>query len=97
MEVEKSAKSIEEAVQAAIEELKTDRDNVDIEVLEQPVKGIFGIIGSKLAKVKVSIKEQKAPVKLFDKRTEVKEIRITDFTLEKEKARKFLRDVLEAM
>lgn len=96
MMVEKSAKTIEDAVQSAIEELKTEKDKVNIEVLEHPVKGIFGI-GSKLAKVRVSLKEEKAPVKKGEKKAEKKEIRITDFTLEKEKARKFLRDVLEAM
>lgn len=94
--VEKSAKTIEDAVQSAIEELKAERDKVNIEVLEQPVKGIFGI-GSKLAKVRVSLKEEKAPVKISEKNSGKKEIRITDFTLEKEKARKFLREVLEAM
>ena len=97
MMVEKSAKSIEEAVKAAIEELETDKDNVDIEVLEQPVKGIFGIIGSRLARVRVSLKEEKIPEKPKEKKVENKEIRITDFTFEKEKARRFLRDVLEAM
>ncbi len=46
MMIEKSAKTVEEAVQSALEELETDKDNVDIEVIEQPTKGIFGIIGS---------------------------------------------------
>jgi len=97
MVVEKSAKTIEIAVQSALEELKAEKENVNIEVLEQPVKGIFGIIGCKLARVRVSLKEEKASVKTREKKAENKEIRITDFTLEKEKARKFLRDVLEAM
>lgn len=97
MMVEKSAKTIEEAVQSALEELNAEKDNVEIEVLEQPARGIFGILGSKLAKVRVSIKEETTPNKTKEKGTESKGIRITDFTLEKEKARKFLRDVLEAM
>lgn len=97
MVVEKSAKTIEIAVQSALEELKAEKENVNIEVLEQPVKGIFGIIGCKLARVRVSLKEENASVKTREKKAENKEIRITDFTLEKEKARKFLRDVLEAM
>ena len=99
--IEKSAKTIEEAVKSALEELKTDKEKVDIEVLEQPVKGIFGIIGNKLAKVRVSVKEEKAPVnvreKKIEKGAENKSARTTDFTLEKEKAKKFLRDVLESM
>lgn len=94
--IEKSAKTIEEAVEAALEELKVDRERVDIEVLEQPSKGIFGLIGSKLAKVKVSVREDKVVEKPKEK-VEKKEIRVTDYTLEKEKARKFLRDVLESM
>lgn len=95
--VEKTAKTVEDAVQSALMELEVDKDNVDIEVLEQPTKGIFGIIGSKNAKVRVTLKEKKAPEKKYEKEIEVKEIRITDHTLEKERARKFLRDILEAM
>jgi spoIIIJ-associated protein len=96
--VEKSAKTIDEAVNAALEELNADRDNVSIEVLEQPTKGIFGILGNKHAKVRVSLKEEKAPekVKEFVKETK-REPRNLDYTLEKEKAKKFLREVLEAM
>jgi len=95
--VEKSAKTVEEAVESALEELKAEKENVDIEVLEHPVRGIFGILGSKLAKVRVSIKEDDTFKEIRDKSIENKIIRITDYTLEKEKARKFLRDVLEAM
>ncbi|MEA4846891.1 MAG: RNA-binding cell elongation regulator Jag/EloR [Clostridiaceae bacterium] len=97
MMIEKSAKTVEEAVQSALEELETDKDNVDIEVIEQPTKGIFGIIGSKNAKVRVTLKEKKTSEKKSEKGNENKEIRITDYTLEKERARKFLRDILEAM
>jgi len=97
MMVEKSAKTVEEAVESALEELKAEKENVDIEVLEHPVRGIFGILGSKLAKVRVSIKEDDTFKEIRDKSIENKIIRITDYTLEKEKARKFLRDVLEAM
>jgi spoIIIJ-associated protein len=100
MVIEKSAKTIEEAVQLALKELKADKENVEIEVLEKPAKGIFGI-GSKLAKVKVSLKEEKAPDKARDKKVEKRsgsnEAKTTDFTHEKEKAKKFLRDVLESM
>ncbi len=101
--VEKLAKTVDEAVQAALEELKVDRDKVEVEILEHPSKGIFGLIGSRPARVKVSVKEEKLPEKEKDKKIEKaekkekKEIRITDYTLEKEKARKFLRDVLESM
>lgn len=51
--VEISAKTIEEAVDLALTELKLTEDDVDIEVLEKPSKGFFGIIGTKKALVKV--------------------------------------------
>lgn len=95
--LEKTARTIEEAVQSALTELGVDKDNVDIEILEQPTKGIFGIIGSKSAKVRVTLKEESTTEKKHEKEIENKEIRITDHTLEKERARKFLRDILEAM
>ncbi len=97
MMVEKKARTVEEAVQSALEELETEKDNVDIEILEQPTKGIFGILGSKNAKVRVTLNEKKTIEKSVKKEIENKEIRITEYTLEKERARKFLREVLEAM
>jgi len=55
--VEKSAKTINEAVEIALRELNLNKDQVEIEVLEEPTKGLFGILGGKPAKVKVSQKE----------------------------------------
>jgi len=52
--IEKSAKSVESAISLALEELKADRDDVSIEVLETPIKGFLGI-GTTLAKVRVTI------------------------------------------
>lgn len=94
--VEKSAKTVEEAVKLALDELKAEKDQVEIEVLEQPTKGIFGLIGSKLARVKVTMKEVK-PLEEIEKVFDKKEIRVVEYTFEKETARKFLRDVLNAM
>lgn len=56
--VEKTAKTIDEAVEMALQELNITKDNVDIEVLEQPNKGLFGLIGTRLAKVRVTIREE---------------------------------------
>jgi spoIIIJ-associated protein len=51
--IEKTGKSIEEAVKLALEELDCGRDEVEVEVVAAPVKGLWGILGSKDAKVKV--------------------------------------------
>lgn len=49
----KSAKTIEEAISLALEELNVTEEEVSIEVLEEPSKGFLGIIGTKPAKVEV--------------------------------------------
>ena len=56
--IEKSAKTVEEAVNEALAELNVTKDNVDIEVLEEPTKGLLGI-GAKPALVRVTVKENK--------------------------------------
>lgn len=52
----KSAKSVEEAVDLGLKDLSLTRDEVEIEILEQPKKGLFGIIGSRDAIVKIKQK-----------------------------------------
>lgn len=54
--VEKTGRTVEEAVEASLEELGVGQDDVEIEVLEEPNRGLFGIIGSKQARVKVTVK-----------------------------------------
>lgn len=55
--IEKTGKTAQEAILAALAELNLTEEDVDIEVLEEGNKGIFGIIGSKIAKVRVTVKE----------------------------------------
>lgn len=57
--VEKTGKSVDEAVAAALEELKINADEAVIEVLEEGKKGFFGF-GRKDARVRVSVKEAPA-------------------------------------
>lgn len=54
--LEVSAKTVEEAVSIAIAKLGVEKERLDIEVLEQPVKGLFGLIGTKGAKIKAVVK-----------------------------------------
>lgn len=61
---EKWGKTVEEAVNLALEDLKVNKDEVNVIVLEEPSRGFLGI-GSKLAKVRVTIKDQ--PNEIVDK------------------------------
>lgn len=54
--IEKTGKTVQEAISLALAELKTDQSNVEIQVLEEGAKGLFGI-GSKAAKIRVILKE----------------------------------------
>lgn len=51
---EATGKTVDLAIKAALEQLNADIDDVKIEILEAPSKGLFGL-GSKLAKVKVTL------------------------------------------
>jgi len=55
--VEKTAKTVEEAINLALLELNTQREKTEIEILEEGNKGLFGLIGSKMARVRVTVKE----------------------------------------
>ncbi len=52
--VEKRGRSVEEAVGMALAELGVDREEARVEVLEEPSKGLFGLIGAKEARVLVT-------------------------------------------
>lgn len=54
--VEMTGKTVEEAVRLALDELQVAEDRIEYEVLEAPSKGLFGFIGSKPAKVRVTVK-----------------------------------------
>lgn len=55
--VEKVAKTVGEAVTKALAELGVDEQGAVIEILEEPSKGLFGLLGSKPARVRVTKKE----------------------------------------
>lgn len=60
--IKQEGKTVEAAVKKALEKLEITRDEAEIEVLEEGSKGIFGLIGSKNARVEVTVK--KDPVKI---------------------------------
>jgi spoIIIJ-associated protein len=55
--VEKTAKTVEEALKLALIELEAQEEEVIVEVLDEPKKALLGLIGGKNAKVKITLKE----------------------------------------
>lgn len=51
----KQGRTVEEAVLFALEDLQVDRNEVEIEVVEEASKGLFGLLGAKPAKVQVTV------------------------------------------
>ncbi|HHU63466.1 MAG TPA: protein jag [Clostridiales bacterium] len=54
--IEKYGKTEQEAIESALKELGATRDEVEIEILEESSRGLFGLIGGKQARVKVTKK-----------------------------------------
>lgn len=54
------AKTTEEAIKKACEHFRLGEEELDIEVLESRSAGIFGLVGNKKAKIRVSIKGDSA-------------------------------------
>ena len=55
--VEKVSRTKDEAVAEALEELGVKPDKVKVEVLEETNKGFLGLLGGKVVKVRVTVKE----------------------------------------
>ncbi|MEW6184270.1 MAG: RNA-binding cell elongation regulator Jag/EloR [Thermodesulfobacteriota bacterium] len=56
--LETEGKTVEEAVQSACDQLNVPREKLEIEVLNAGSTGIFGLMGSKKARIRATIKEE---------------------------------------
>lgn len=87
--IEKTGKTVEEALQAALEELKVTAEDVEVEVLESPSKGFFGF-GAKPAVIKVTLKEkisQPVAEKVEEKISETEPEKISESVAEVEEVK----------
>lgn len=55
--IERTGKTVEEALEAALAELGVDRDQVEYKVVEAPSKALFGLLGGREARVEVTLKK----------------------------------------
>ena len=54
---ESSAKTLEEAIEAGLTALGAAISDVDVQIIDEGSKGLFGLFGSRLAKVRLTLKE----------------------------------------
>lgn len=57
--IETEAKTPEEAIEKALAILKVDREQVKVKILSEEEKGLFGMEGAHLAKVRVTLRRKK--------------------------------------
>lgn len=55
--LEVTGKTIDEAINKALNELNVSKEEIDIDILENPSKGFLGIIGNKEGRIRVTVKE----------------------------------------
>ncbi|ADL08990.1 RNA-binding cell elongation regulator Jag/EloR [Thermosediminibacter oceani] len=55
--VEKQGRTVDEALELALKELNAKKDEVEVEVLEEGSRGLFGLL-SRMARVRVTLKEK---------------------------------------
>ncbi len=54
--IEIEAKTTKEAISIALKKLKAKKEDVDIKILREEHKGLFGMEGAELAKIKATLK-----------------------------------------
>ncbi len=55
------SKSIEDAIAKALRQLSVSREDIEVEVIENPVKGFLGLIGNKEGKYRITLIEKEEP------------------------------------
>jgi spoIIIJ-associated protein len=71
-EVERSAASVEEAVEAALDELGVSEQEAQVEIVQEPQKGLLGF-GSQEAIVKVRVRDEELDEEALEDQAEVAE------------------------
>ncbi len=56
--LEIEGKSVEEAIKSACEQLNLPREKLEIEILSAGTTGIFGLVGAKKARIRVTVREE---------------------------------------
>lgn len=102
MSIEKSAKTVDEAVKLALEELNATIDLVDIKVIEKPKSGFLGF-GARNALVSVSLKEKNSDNTVKENKENKEEnknnedVLFSTSTEDVEKIKNFLSTLVEKM
>lgn len=84
-EIEVEGKTVEEAIQQGLNKLGCSRNNVEIKILDEGTSGLFGLMGTKPARVKLITKDS------------VKTQKAIDFVLAQNKVQEVISTILKLM
>ena len=92
-ELEKSGKNIDDAIEAGLKELNCSKEDVEIKILDEGTKGLFGLMGAKPAKVLLTIKDKnkKAETRKEEPKREI------DFNLACKNAKEYTSKIISMM
>ena len=95
-ELEISGKNIEDAIEKGLQELNCKKEDVEIKVLDEGTKGLFGLMGAKPARVLLTIKD-KSQVKELKKIKKEESKREIDFDLACKNAKEYVEKIVSMM
>lgn len=95
-ELEISGKNIEDAIEKGLQELNCKKEDVEIKVLDEGTKGLFGLMGAKPARVLLTIKD-KSQVKELKKIKKEESKREIDFDLACKNAQEYVSKIISMM
>ena len=58
--IEVNGRTVDEALETALKELKVDKDKVTVEIIDEGSRGFLNLIGAKPARIKVTVKRNAA-------------------------------------
>ena len=95
-ELEITGKNIEDAIEKGLQELNCSREEVEIKILDEGTKGLFGLMGAKPARVRLTAKDKNSSK---DTRREKKEEtkREIDFDLACKNAKEYTSKIISMM
>ena len=94
-ELEFSGKNINDAIEKGLQELNCSKEDVEIKILDEGTKGLFGLMGSKPARVILTLKDKNGIKKENTKKEEPK--REIDFDLACKNAKEYVSKIVSMM
>lgn len=96
-ELEISGKNIDEAIELGLKELNCVKEDIEIKVLDEGTKGLFGLMGAKPARVLLTIKDKKQLIKKGINTEEKKRDIYIDFDLACKNAQEYVSKIISMM